>query len=101
MGDAQAGLNVILEGKEVVANLVEQIKALTIELQKLVSYAKAQKDGSFLTLNATVLAIVQRRFPFKLKTKFLSESFKSEADGEKIDVPYLIDFLKAWYTSLN
>ena len=101
VGDAQAALNAILEGKEVAANSVEQIKALTIELQKLVSYAKAQKDGSFLTLDATVLAIVRKRFPFKLKTKFSSESFKAEADGEKIDVPYLIDFLKAWYTSLN
>ena len=34
-------------------------------------------------------------------TKFLSESFKAEADGEKIDVPYLISFLKALCTSLN
>merc|ERR1711989_112327 len=57
--------------------------------------------GSVQTLDATVLAIVRKRFPFKLKTKFSSESFKAEADGEKIDVPYLIDFLKAWYTSLN
>ena len=75
MGDAQVTLNAILEGKEVAVNSVKQIKALTIELQKLVSYAKAQRDGSFLTLDATVLAIVRKRFPFKLKTKFLSESF--------------------------
>ena len=90
MGNVQAALIAILEGKEVAANLVEQIKALTINLQKLVSYAKAQKDGSFLTLDATVLTIVRKRFPFQLKTKFSSELFKSEAD-----------FLKAWYTSLN
>merc|ERR1712175_71441 len=56
---------------------------------------------SFLTLDATVLAIVRKRFPFKLKALLSFESFKAEADGKKIDVPYLIDFLKAWYTSLN
>ena len=80
MGNVQAALIAILEGKEVAANLVKQIKALTINLQKLVSYAKAQKDGSFLTLDATVLAIVRKRFPFQLKTKFSSKLFKSEAD---------------------
>ena len=90
MGNVQAALIAILEGKEVAANLVKQIKALTINLQKLVSYAKAQKDGSFLTLDATVLTIVRKRFPFQLKTKFSSKLFESEAD-----------FLKAWYTSLN
>ena len=94
VGDAQSALSKILEGKEVSANSIEQVKELSIELLRLVSYAKAQKDNSFLSLDATVLSIVKKRFSYKLKTKFSSQSLKAEADGKTIDVAYLIDFLK-------
>ena len=47
VGDAQSALSKILDGKEVSANSIEQVKELSIELQRLVSYAKAQKDNSF------------------------------------------------------
>ena len=65
------------------------------------SFTKATKDASFLELNATVVAIVKQRLPFKMKERLSSATNKAEAKGEKINTDFLIKFLKDWFSDLS
>ena len=67
----------------------------------MVALARATKDDSFLALDATVLAIVKKRFGSVMKRKFSAASVKAEDCGEAVNVDFLVSFLKDWYSTLN
>ena len=100
-GCGQAMLKKVLEGKEVSATSIEQVKGLAMELQQMVTFARASGDASFLALDETVIAICRVRLSHKLKGEFAGKSEKREIMGLEVDVDFLIKFLKDWYTSLN
>ena len=100
-GRAQATLKKVMAGKEVSANSAEQVKELFLELQRMVTFARASKDDSFLAMDATIVGIVQERFAHKMKGEFSTQSQKAEDRGETIDVDFVISFLKEWYAKLN
>ena len=100
-GSAEETLAKITAGKEVSPSSSDGIKELLQEIMGMVSFAEATKEDSFLKLNATVIGIVKSRFNPVLKREFSKASNKAEDKGEKIDVAFLIQFLKDWYTTLN
>ena len=100
-GSAQAMLKKVLSGKEVSANSIPQVKGLVMELQQMVTFARASNDGSFLELEETILAICRERLAHGMKKEFSGKAAIQENRGLKVNVDFLIQFLKDWYTSLN
>ena len=101
VGSPQANLTKITEGKEVSSTSAESIKELLQEIQSMVSFAQASKDDSFLSLDASVLSILKKRFNHAMKRDFSKASNKAEDRGEKVDVHFLIKFLKELFSTLN
>ena len=91
----------ILEGKEVPTNSIEGIKELIQEIKEMAAFAKATKDDSFLELKATVVSIVKKRLSYKLKEKFSKVSQSAEDKGQKVNVDFLIKFLKDWFKEIS
>ena len=100
-GSAQAQLTKITEGKEVSPNSVEEVKGLLQELEKLVALSTAMNEADFLELDPTVLSIVKKRFSQPLKLKFADKTEKAEEKGEKVNVAFVIKFLKGYFKSIN
>ena len=91
----------VLSGKEVSPNSVPQVKSLVMELQQLVTFARASEDDSFLELQETVLAICRKRLAHGMKKEFSDKAKKQGLIGLKVNVDFLIEFLRDWYTDLN
>ena len=100
-GSSQAKLAAVVEGKEVNPNSIEQVKALLQDIEEMAAFSRAMKESSFLDLEATVLSIVKKRFGTNMKKKFSQVSRKAQADGEKVNVDFIISFLQEWFQSLN
>ena len=100
-GKAESYLAKILEGKEVPTNSVDGIKGLIQEIQEMSAFARATKDASFLELKATVVSIAKKRLSYKVKEKFSKVSRTTEEKGEKVNVDFLIKFLKDWFKDIS
>merc|ERR1711942_411951 len=94
-------LKKVLSGKEVSPNNIPQVKGLVMELQDMVTFAKASKDASFLELEETILAIGRERLAHGMKKEFSKKCEKQETLGLKVDVDFMIGFLRDWYSDLN
>ena len=70
-------------------------------MEKLVALSNAMGEADFLELDPTVLAIVKGRFSQPLKLKFADKSEKAEEKGEKVNVAFVITFLKGYFKSIN
>ena len=91
----------VLEGKEINPNSMDSVKGLSHELDKMVSFARAMKEDSFLQLDATVVSIIKKRIPMRMKGKFGKAAKRAKKAGNTVDVDFLIAFLTEWYEYLN
>ena len=100
-GIANDKLTQVLAGRETHKNNLDHVQQLLWEIQEMETFAKAMHDDSFLSLEATVHQIVDKRFHFTLKEKFSKEVQIAEKKIKSIDVSLLIEFLRDRYTDLN
>jgi len=100
-GIGQECLNTVLQGKEPHPDNEQQIQRFLWELQRMRATSKAMKDDSFLALEATVHMIVDKRFGRSMKLKFAKAAQKQMKEGEKVDVDFLIKFVKDSLDSLK
>ena len=91
----------VLEGKEIDPNSMDSVKGLTHELDKMVSLARAMKEESFLQLDATIVSIIKKRVPMRMKGKFGKAAKRARKAGTIVDVDFLVAFLSEWYEDLN
>ena len=100
-GDAEEGLTKVLSGREVRQDNLEDTQALMWELAELTRNAKGLGDESFLSLKSTVHQIVDKRCNKGMKQKFAKATERANEAGERIDVQFLLDFVRKWFKSLD